>query len=137
VWSGCEGRGARFEVRGSWFEVQGKSADLSGQGGGAVALDHGAQNLLEEGAGAFQWNRVGSDGTEDATDCALDGELIGERTDADSGRTESFVLTPLTRQQAFVGVAERRACDSEGAAGEVIGFEEGAESGFHSIGLGG
>ncbi|MGP8260720.1 MAG: hypothetical protein ACLQM6_12300 [Acidobacteriaceae bacterium] len=48
-------------------------------------------------AGAYKWDRVGSDGTEDATDCALNGALIGKRTKADGGRTESFVLTPLTR----------------------------------------
>ena len=32
------------------------------------------------------------------------GEPIGERTEADGGRHESFVLTPLTRLQTFVGV---------------------------------
>ena len=131
VSSRCESKWSK--VQGARFEVQGMSAGQGGRSCGVVAQDHYAQDLLEESAGAFEWERVGGDGTENATDCALDGLSIGKRTEADGGRPESFVLTPLTRLQAFVGVAKRRASESEGTAGEVIGFDEGAESGFDSI----
>jgi len=105
----------------------------SGLTGGLLVLGHGAHDPVEDGLGAFEWNRVGSDNTENANEGAMYGELIVERTEADGGRHESFVLTPLTRLQAFVGVAERRASESEGAAAEVIGLDEGAESWFHAI----
>jgi len=80
-----------------------------GLASGAVLLGHGAHDLLEVGSGAYKRDRVCGDGTENATERALNGGPICQRTKADGGRHESFVLTALTRLQAFVGVAERGA----------------------------
>ena len=88
------GDGSRFEG----------CAGESGRGCGAVVPGLGAHDPVEDGLGAFEWNRVGSDDTENANEGAMYGEPIGERTEADGGRHESFVLTPLTRLQTVVGV---------------------------------
>jgi hypothetical protein len=83
-----------------------------------LVLGDGAQDDLEEGAGAFEWDGVGSDGIENATDCAQGGVLVGKRTEADGGVPARL----LTTQLPLVGEASAVSCESDSAAGRSIGL---------------